>query len=54
MHRNLRLTIFVLVLISIFVGMGILSAQPPTASLYLRSVTLPLHESSGTARIVER
>lgn len=54
MHRNLRLIVFVFVLVSVFVGMGILSAQPPTASLYLRSVTLPLHENNSTVRVIER
>ena len=54
MYRNLRLILFVVVLVSIFVGMGMLSAQPSNTSPYLRSVTLPLHESSTTVRVIER
>lgn len=41
MYHNLRIILLVLVLVAIFVGMGMLSAQPPTSSPYLSSVTLP-------------
>ncbi len=54
MYRHLRLTLFILVLISIFVSMGIMSAQPPVSSPYLRSVTLPVYESAVAARVIER
>lgn len=54
MHRNLRLIVFVFVLVSIFVGMGIMSAQPPSTSPYLRSITLPLNETAGNVRVIER
>lgn len=54
MYRNLRLILFVLVLVSIFVGMGMLSAQPSNTSPYLRSVTLPIHDGAGVAYSVER